>query len=420
MCGIAGIWEFVGKPGGCLPIAEAMAESLAHRGPDDAGVWADDAECLALGHRRLSILDLSPAGHQPMGTEDGNSWIVFNGEVYNFAEIAKDLEAEGDRLRSRSDTEVLLKAWARWGPACLDRCIGMFAFAIWDRRRRRLFLARDRLGVKPLFWSAVGGRFLFASELKAFHRVPGFARSLDLAALPAYLQFGYVPAPATIFEGVRKLLPGHWLEVGKDGIPRETCWWDVRSRVAAARPHGAGGNGTGGGIPERSDEAVIEELEAILADAFRYRLVSDVPVGVMLSGGIDSSAVAAVLRHRAGASLKTFTVAFEETAYDESAAARTVAGLLGTEHHELSCSPREALELIPRLPDIYDEPFGDNSAVPTYLLSRLTRRHVTVALSADGGDEIFCGYAHYPAVDRFARLRRRIPDAIAPLLRGAL
>jgi asparagine synthase (glutamine-hydrolysing) len=243
--------------------------------------------------------------------------------------------------------------------------------------------------------------------------VPGFRVALDPAALPAYLQFGYVPAPGTIFEGVRKLRPGHWLELGKDGAVREEPYWDLESRILARRATWAGGRAPG-------EEALVEELEALLVDAFRYRLVSDVPVGIMLSGGIDSSTVAAILRRKVGADLKTFTVAFDEKAYDESPAARAVAEHLGADHHQLSCSSREALEVIPKLPEIYDEPFGDNSAVPTYLLSRLTRQHVTVALSADGGDEIFCGYAHYPAVSRFARILRWLPRPAVPLVRGAL
>jgi asparagine synthase (glutamine-hydrolysing) len=403
MCGIVGVWDFRNDLD-LEALIPRMTETLRHRGPDDAGVYIDKSAGVALGHTRLSILDLSPAGHQPMANDIGDIWIVYNGEVYNFADLRTMLEATGAKFRSNSDTEVVLKAYETWGLASLTKFIGMFAFCIWDKRRRKLVLVRDRVGVKPLYYCLTDRYLLFGSELRALRVVPGFDRTLDVATLPAYLQFGYIPTPASIFRNTRKLAPGHYLEINAEGGCVDNVYWDLASVLQnssqRARDSRAGS----------CERARSEELECLMADAFRDRLVSDVPVGVFLSGGIDSSLLTALLRRHTTSALKTFTMGIDNPQYDESGWARKVAHHLETDHYEFRCTASDTLNATLALPEVFDEPFADNSAVPTYLLAKWTRDVVKVALSADGGDELFGGYSNYTAVQWFARVSGCLPS----------
>ncbi|MFN3599566.1 MAG: asparagine synthase (glutamine-hydrolyzing) [Aquificaceae bacterium] len=394
MCGIVGFIDFSKRTG--EGILRRMTDALSHRGPDQSGYSFYETEhaSIGLGHRRLSILDLSSLARQPMAFEDLE--IVYNGEVYNFRDIRKDLEKEGYKFTSNSDTEVVLKAFHRWGISAVQRFRGMFAFAIYDKKDQKLILCRDRLGVKPLYWYYKDGLFMFASELKAFHQNPNFERNLSLKALSLYLQYGYITSPYSIFENTYKLKPGHFLILDKKGDVEEITYWKVEDYFTDK-------------IQKTSEEELAEELEEILKDSFKLRLISDVPVGVFLSGGIDSSTVTALLQKELSKPLKTFTIGFYEKDYNEANYAKEIAKCLGTEHMELYCTPKEAFEIIPKLSEIYDEPFGDSSAIPTYLVSKFARNHVKVALSADGGDEQFCGYTHYRRVKRFKTLINNIP-----------
>jgi asparagine synthase (glutamine-hydrolysing) len=401
MCGICGfVFEDPARPAPA-DVLDRMTDRLAHRGPDDRGVFAEPGA--GLGHRRLSILDLSPAGHQPMASEDGDRLIVFNGEIYNFGELRAGLEGRGHVFRSRSDTEVLLRLYEERGAACLAELRGMFAFAVWERRRRRLFLARDRVGKKPLVYAARGGDLAFASELSSLVEAPGFTRSVDRVALHHYLTYQFVPAPWTIWEGARKLPAAHTL-VWEGGRTRVERYWDLHY------------------VPKLrlgSPAAYAERFLAIFRDAVRERLVSDVPLGAFLSGGIDSSAVVAMMSLAGAAPVRTFSIGFSERDYDEVRYARLVAERYGTEHRELVVEPR-ALEVLPQLVRHYGEPFGDSSAVPTWYVSKLTREHVTVALSGDGGDEAFAGYQRYLA-DRLIAAYLLLPAALREgLLRRAI
>jgi asparagine synthase (glutamine-hydrolysing) len=371
-----------------------MRDTLVHGGPDDAGIFIDKDFPVALGHRRLSILDLSSLGHQPMDFE--NLVITYNGEVYNFKEIRKELEKEGYKFISNSDTEVILKAFHRWGFSAVHKFRGMFASALWDKKDKRLILCRDRIGVKPLYYYYKNGLFMFASELKAFHKHPKFEKRLNLTGLSLYLKYGYIPAPYSIFENVYKLKPGHFLVLDQKGNIEEFPYWKVEDYFLKGKEEKDK-------WLKRSEEELAQELEEILTESFKLRLVSDVPVGMFLSGGIDSSTVCALLS-KEGIKLKTFTIGFYEKEYSEAGYAKKVAEYLGTEHTELYFTPKEAFEIIPKLPEIYDEPFGDSSAIPTYLVSRLARSQVKVSLSADGGDEQFCGYTRYWVIsDRLSK-----------------
>ena len=383
MCGIAG---YVGGPGGgneeqWRALGARMCGTLAHRGPDDADVWSREDGTVVLAHRRLSILDLSPLGRNPMAWADGRLRITYNGEIYNFRELKADLERQGCRFRSQTDTEVLLAAYDVWGVRCLDRLAGMFAFAIWDELRQRLFMARDRLGKKPLYYAMRNGRLSFASELKALVADPALPRTLDVDALRLYLRFGYVPSPYSIFTAARKLPPGHYAIFERGGLRIEPYWDPVA--LALRKPLEL--------TPLEEDA----ELEGRLKTAITGRMIADVPVGAFLSGGIDSSLVVALMQEVGSRPVRTFTVKFDDPQFDESAHAAAVAGHLGTEHHEAHCGVSEMLSVVDRLPDFFDEPFADSSAIPTYLVSKATRRHVTVALSGDGGDELFVGYPRY-------------------------
>lgn len=410
MCGIAGVFSSSTIRPGTLA---AMTDSLAHRGPDDSGTWIDAGAGVGLGHRRLSILDLSPLGRQPMHSACGRYVIVYNGEVYNFAALRAELEPLGHGFRGGSDTEVMLAAFAQWGvEGAVSRFVGMFAFAVWDRAERRLYLVRDRLGIKPLYYGWAGDAFLFASELKAFRQYPGFDPSLDRDALSLYFRHNYVPAPWTIYQRARKLEPGCILALDAPaGEPRLTTYWSALD----AWNHGEANPFAG------TEEEAADRLEALLADAVRMRLVSDVPLGALLSGGIDSSLVVALMQRASDAPVKTFSIGFHEAGYDESGHAREVAEYLGTDHAELYVTPREMLDVVPSIPGHWDEPFADPSQVPTCCVCALTRNHVTVALSGDGGDELFAGYQRYFWMERWARVARvplRVREFFAPIVRN--
>jgi len=399
-------------------ICRAMNQTLAHRGPDDAGQWVDPGSGAALGHRRLSIIDLSPAGSQPMFSHDGNLVLAYNGEVYNFEELRRRLES-GDpelagRWRGRSDSEVLLQAIAAWGlEKALQKANGMFALALWDQRARRLFLARDRLGQKPLYYGWAGSSLVFASELKALAPHPDFQGQVDRQALAAYVRHGYVPTPHCIFQGLRKLAPGCMVcldPTQRHALPEPQAYWSLAQAMAQGLANPLSG----------PPQEAVDRLEELLGDAVEMRMISDVPLGALLSGGIDSSTVVALMGQRSSLPVRTFSIGFSHAGHDEAPFARQVAKHLGTEHTELYVSPEEALDVVPLLPTMYDEPFGDSSQIPTYLVSRLAREQVTVALSGDGGDEAFMGYDRYFWAQRLARFNRRAPLPLRRALAGAL
>ncbi len=400
MCGITGYWIRRGDAGSWLDGLAGSVASLRRRGPDDSGVWVRQGGRVAMGHTRLSILDLSPLGHQPMRTPDGALTMVFNGEVYNFAAIRSQLAALGHRFRSSGDSEVVLAALAEWGVKALERFVGMFAIALWNERERRMVLLRDRLGVKPLYYAWNGTTFWFGSELKALRAFDAWKPEVDREALAEYLQFGYVSAPRSIYRGVSKLLPGHWLELGEVGEPAIHRYWSVETAAASSAAFAA--------EPEEETE---RRFEALLVDAFRQRMVSDVPVGVFLSGGIDSSLVAALLQRHGDGDLHTFTIGFADRRFDESPWARGVAAHLGTRHTERIVAPADMAAVLGNWGELFDEPFGDSSGVPTCLVASLAREHVKVALSADGGDELFSGYSHYTLVLERERTLRGLPLA---------
>lgn len=382
-----------------------MAARLAHRGPDDSGVWSDVEAGIALGFRRLSIIDVSPAGHQPMQSVSGRYTIVFNGEVYNFASIRKELERAGlaPEWRGHSDTEVILAALEAWGlDETVKRFVGMFAFAVWDSRERRLHLVRDRMGVKPLYYSATPRAILFGSELKAMTVAEECPTTINRGALALYTRFAYVPAPYSIYEGAFKVRPGTIVTFDADGVRSEREYWSLRDVITRAAANRFSG----------TDAEAIDELERVAMESVRLRMVSDVPLGVFLSGGIDSSLVTALMQAQSSVPVKTFSIGFREAEYDEAHYAAAVAHHLGTDHTELYVTASDALAVIPMLPDIYDEPFADSSQIPTYLVSRLARQHVTVSLSGDGGDEFFGGYHRY-------FLGRRLWDKVEALPRIA-
>jgi asparagine synthase (glutamine-hydrolysing) len=381
MCGIAGFSDFLKKSD--VTVLRAMTDVIAYRGPDDQGQVVEDfAETtIGLGHRRLSILDLSPLGHQPYQYK--NFKLVFNGEIYNFKEIREKLIAKGYSFQSNSDTEVIIKSYDAYGISCIQDFIGMFSFALLDTTTQKLFLVRDRAGVKPMHWYWKNDLFLFGSELKSFHSHPRFIKEMDLDSLALYFQYSYIPAPYTIFKNTHKLKPGHFLELDlKQKSIQIRKYWDVFDFYNKPKL-------------TISYQDAEQEVERLLKSACEYRMVSDVPVGVFLSGGYDSSAVASILQSGRSEKLKTFTIGFDEPNYNEAPFAKKVADHLGTDHTEYYCTHKEAFDIIPLLPEIYDEPFGDNSIIPTTLVSQVAIKKVKVALSADGGDEIFAGYPKF-------------------------
>lgn len=390
MCGFCGIYNYQSREPVDRELLQRQTDRLVHRGPDDHGLYADDRHGVGLGFRRLSIIDLSPAGRQPMANEDETVWLVFNGELYDFQEARRRLESQGHRFRSRADTEVLLHQYEEQGVDCLSHLNGMFGLALWDANRQRLVLARDRIGKKPLYYYDDGQRIIFASELKAILADPSVPRRLDWEALGEYLALGYVTAPKTIFAGLKKLRPGHYL-VLEQGRAEIRPYWDWLPGFRRAKR-------------DYAEAEWLDRTREMLATAVRDRLLSDVPLGAFLSGGVDSSAVVAMMAAASPRPVKTFTIGFKDRAYDESGYARLVARHFGTEHHELVVQPENVADLLPRLARQYDEPFADSSAVPTYYVAKLAREYVTVCLSGDGGDEACGGYERYAQHLRESRL----------------
>lgn len=402
MCGIAGFCDFSKKSSN--DILKNMTDVLHHRGPDDSGYFWDENEYsqIALGHRRLSILDLSTHGHQPMSFEHLD--IIFNGEVYNFKEIKKELLELDYSFHSDSDTEVILKSYHQWGIKAVDKFNGMFAITIYDKKANKLIFIRDRAGVKPFYYYKKDNLILFSSELKSFHNHPAFIKEIDKSSLSLYLQFGYIPEPHSIFKNTYKLKAGHYIEIDlKSQNFKEIKYWDVVDFYNKPKLH-------------ISENEAIEKTEELLKSSFEYRMVSDVPVGVFLSGGYDSSVVTAILQSGRSEKLNTFTIGFKENGFDEAPYAKEVAKYLGTNHTEYYCTQKDALEIIPKLCEIYDEPFGDSSAIPTTLVSQLARKDVTVSLSADGGDEIFAGYSKYTTTMQYFNKFNAIPNSIKSLI----
>jgi asparagine synthase (glutamine-hydrolysing) len=389
MCGIAGFLD----PGASLGVealserARMLAAMVAHRGPDDAGVWVDAPVGVGLGHQRLAIIDTSPLGHQPMLSRSGRWVITYNGEIYNFGELRGMLDKQGVTFRGGSDTEVLVEAIDAWGlDRTLEQLNGMFAFAAWDREQRKLFLVRDRIGEKPLYYGRVGSAVVFGSELKAIRAYPGFTGELDRGAVALFLRYGYVPAPHSIYQGIFKLPPGCVVQVdasGSVGEPR--AYWSLRQVVQEALTDPFTGDAT----------EAAEELDRLIKHSVKIRMIADVPLGAFLSGGVDSSTVVAAMQSNTSIPVRTFTIGFTDPTYDEAPHARAIAHHLNTNHTERYVTPTEAMEILPDLPTLYDEPFADSSQIPTSIVARLAREHVTVCLSGDGGDELFGGYDRY-------------------------
>ncbi|MDB5699033.1 MAG: asnB [Alphaproteobacteria bacterium] len=424
MCGLAGI---LGAGSRNPDLLQEMAGSLAHRGPDDQGIWRDDEAGIGFAHRRLAIVDLSPMGHQPMKSGDERLVLAFNGEIYNHQALRAMLEAERQvAWRGHSDTETLIEAIAAWGlEKALQRAVGMFALALWDRRTRTLQLARDRFGEKPLYYGWVGGDFVFASELKALRKHPRFDNEIDRRALRLLAARAYIPAPFSIYERIFKLEPGCVLAVDREapeqpsstptgegsasGPLRLERYWSYRQAVTA-----------GVANPFTDEREALEQLEAVLAQSIDGQAVADVPVGAFLSGGIDSSTVVALYQAHSPGRVKTFSIGFEEAGFDEAVYAKEVARHFGTEHHEHYVTSREAQQVIPALPAMFDEPFADSSQIPTHLVSVLARGFVTVALSGDGGDELFGGYNRYIATSRLWGHLQRLPRPLRAALGGGM
>ncbi len=428
MCGLTGFLQSHALDAGALAQVQAMAARLHHRGPDDGGAWVDAETGIALGHRRLAIVDLSPAGHQPMHSASGRWVLVFNGEIYNHLGLRRELEAAGAAPPwcGHSDTETLLAAIEAWGvDAALRRCTGMFALAAWDRGERALWLARDRIGEKPLYYGWQGDTFLFGSELKVLRAHPCFAADVDRGALALLLRHNYVPGPYSIYRGISKLPPGTWLRLAADqGDAWPVPYWSLAEVAERGMVQPFAG----------SEVEAVDAMERLLGDAVAGQMVADVSLGALLSGGIDSTLVTALMQARNTRPVRTFTIGFEEGAYDEASHARGVAAYLGTEHTELCLTGTDALALVPRLPAMYDEPFADSSQLPTHLVMQLARRHVTVALSGDAGDEFFGGYNRYclgprlwrkvgwmpaPMRNALLRLAPALPDSLAARLGAA-
>ena len=413
MCGFAGILTTAGYNRDELADRAArMVAPLVHRGPDAGGVWADETAGIAFGFRRLSILDLSPHGHQPMQSATGRFVIVFNGEVYNFVDLRRDLEWWGHRFCGHSDTEVILAAFERWGVSgAVTRFVGMFAIAVWDTHLQELSLVRDRLGKKPLYVYQAPGLITFGSELKALVAGPSFDRTIDREALASFFQYLYIPAPRTIFRRAVKLPPAHTLTVSNAAVPLTPAqpYWSLRQTAL---------DGLANRLTSEAD--AIDQLDALLGDAVSCRMRSDVPLGALLSGGVDSSTVVALMSERSSRPVKTYAIGFDDDQFDEARHAARVAEHLGTEHTELALTGEDVRALIPRLPDIFDEPFADPSQLPTFLVSELARQHVTVALSGDGGDELFGGYNRYIYGTRLLRRLNRMPDRLRRRLAAAI
>lgn len=414
MCGIVGYWQRTGQPQQRTVLA--MAARIAHRGPDAVDAWIDEDAGIALAHRRLAIIDLSEAGKQPMASHDDRYVIIYNGEIYNHLELRAQLEQSGHAInwRGHSDTETLLACISVWGfERALQLLDGMFAFALWDRKERELLLARDRMGEKPLYYGIHNSVFFFGSELKAFSPHEAWSPKVNRHALTLYLRHNYVPTPTSIYDDIAKLPPAHFLRVRNHGtsVSEPQCYWSLDD---VARK--------GKNAPPRSHDELVEDLDRLLHASIGRRMVADVPLGAFLSGGFDSSLVAAIMQAQSETPVKTFTIGFEEAEYNEANHAAAVAKHLGTDHTEMVVRSQDALDVIPQLPKIWDEPFADSSQIPTYLLSKLTRQHVTVSLSGDGGDELFCGYNRYllghSTFSKLARLPQPVRRALAGMMLG--
>jgi asparagine synthase (glutamine-hydrolysing) len=413
MCGIAGFWT--PQPFGHAQAgahAKAMADRLVHRGPDGFGVWASGDGAVGLAHRRLAIVDLSPAGHQPMRSASGRFELVFNGEIYNHMALRKELP--GGDWRGHSDTETLLAGFERWGfEATLKKAVGMFAIALWDHQLHRLTLARDRLGEKPLYYGVQGGTLLFASELKALRAYPGFAPVLDRGAVMLLMRHNCIPAPHTVYSGIKKLLPGAVVHIGAPGqVGEPQAYWSLRDVVSSGQTAPFAG----------TDTQAVDALEARLNEAIALQRMADVPLGAFLSGGVDSSVIVALMQQQSSTPVRTFTIGFDDQAYNEANHAMAVAQHLGTEHTEMYVSGKQALDVVPKLAALYCEPFADSSQIPTYLVSQMARQHVTVSLSGDAGDELFGGYTRYDlapyAWSRLSRVPRPLRMALSPAIRA--
>jgi len=404
MCGLTG-FVTASRSDDLVRDVRRMCDAIAHRGPDDSGEWIDAESGVAIGFRRLSIIDVSPAGHQPM--ESRRFVATLNGEIYNFEELRRELPPA--QYRGHSDTEVMLAAFETWGVEdAVKRFNGMFAIAVWDRETRRLHLIRDRMGVKPLYYGFAGKSFVYGSELKALRQHPDFDGRIDRDALALYLRFLYVPAPLSIYEGIYKQTPG--TIVTFDPATRETrttVYWSAKDAAVQRRFSG-------------SEEDAARQLETLLRDSVRLRMIADVPLGVFLSGGIDSSVVTALMQAESRIPVRTFTIGFSDATYNEAPFAKAIAAHLGTNHTELYMSEDDVVDVIPKLPRIYDEPFGDSSQIPTHLVSMLARRHVTVSLSGDGGDELFGGYTRYFIGQRLFGHLSKMPSALRPIAGRAL
>ncbi len=415
MCGFAGFLGMslqAGRDAGDILLM--MGGALAHRGPDDRAIWWDALSGFGVAHQRLAIYDLSEAGRQPMASHGGRYVLAFNGEIYNHADLRcrLDCERDGRPWRGHSDTEVLLECIADWGiERTLEAVVGMFAFAVWDKQDRMLCLARDRMGEKPLYWGWQGETLLFGSELKSLKAHPGFKGEIDRGVLALLLRYNYIPSPHSIYRGIYKLPPGHYVAIrsgDRDAVP--TVYWDYRNVVRA---------GLDAPFPG-TDVQAVDELEALLASSIAGQMVADVPLGAFLSGGIDSSAVVALMQRQSAQQVHTYAIGFHDQAFDEAVHARAVAAHLGTAHTELYVTERDALAIVPDLPRIYCEPFADSSQIPTFLVSRMARRHVKVALSGDGGDELFGGYNPYRFMPKIWRLLRRVPQPLRQGVAAAL
>ena len=413
MCGIAGfLLSSPDKcPGDIEQIARSMGDSLRHRGPDAGDVWLDKKNGVAFSHRRLSIIDLTEAGAQPMVSSCERYVICYNGEIYNADELRNELVQAGRSFRGYSDTEVIIEGCAVWGAKeTARRIIGMFSFALWDKCTQTLALVRDRIGIKPLYIGEFNGSYVFASELKAVQVFTQGVPEIDKQSVASYLFFGYVPTPQSIFEGVRKLEPGHVLSLKRGVVPQDEVFWSLAEEVVDARKTS----------PILSSGEWQTKVERLIKDAVKRRMVSDVPLGAFLSGGIDSSLVVAMMQEVADRPVKSFSIGFPDTSYNEACHAKVIADYLSTEHTELYMGEKDLLDIVPCVPGLYDEPFSDSSSIPTHALSKLTRGEVTVALSGDGGDELFAGYSRYTSMTNIDVMRSRIPGSIRKLLAATI
>lgn len=413
MCGIAGFWTFGGAAAESKKFLTAMTDAIANRGPDDSGAWIDAERGVALGQRRLSIIDLSPAGHQPMASHSQRYVVTYNGEIYNYRELRSQVEAERPdiRWRGHSDTEVMLAVFDRWGVIeGLKHLNGMFAMAVWDREEQTLTLARDRMGEKPLYYGRMGRTVLFGSELKALQAHPHFDGTVDREAIALFLRYSYVPAPRSIWEGVSKVPAAHYVQITADGrIGEPAAYWDFAAAATA-----------GAADPRDDTPALVDETEALLKDAVGRRMEADVPLGAFLSGGVDSSLIVSLMQAQSDKPVRTFTIGFHDRDFNEAEHAKAVARHLGCHHTELYVSAADALAVVPDLPSMWDEPFADSSQIPTFLVSRMTREAVTVSLSGDGGDELFGGYTRYVSAMRMWDRAARLPGPARRALAAGL